>query len=354
VALGRPHARRLDPVARVKVETELIHVLLHPGIGLRDPGELGSALTELCAEAQRLGLDAELTTGLLLLGRVYHWGWGDLPRARALMQRAVTLIENSRGPDVEPLLEGARCLAYIELDMPRTARLFDELAMMQALVERSAEYQWGRGLVEAWRGRVDAARDGLTRAVELATLSTDHWMTFECTARLALLELEAGADETAGRLCAQLGPLAEKLGEGSERAYAEGVCAVHATVTGVPDGEQQLDHAVAGLERIDARFLVADFLGIAAERLYRGGCSDRARARAETARAVADDAGRLFEIARAHAVLACIAADRGDGRTAHRHLEAVSAASGNLPSHVEALRQDAERLTAAIGGGQGS
>jgi tetratricopeptide (TPR) repeat protein len=354
VALGRSHARRLDPAARVKAETELIHVLLHPGIRLRDPGELRQALTEVCAEAQRLGLDAELSTGLFLLARAYHWGWGDMPRARALLQRAVTVIESSRGPNIEPLLEGARCLAYLEIDMPRTARLFDELGALQALVERSAQYQWGRGLVEAWRGRIDAARDGLTSAIELASSSTDHWMTFECTARLALFELEAGADEAAGRLCAELAPLAEKLGEGSERAYAAAVSAVHSTVVGTPDGEERLDGAVAGLERIDARFLVPDLMGIVAERLYRAGCLDRAHRRAEAARAVADDVVRPFESARAHAVLACVAAARGDGDDARRHLQAVAAASGSLPNHVEALREEAERLTAALGHDPGS
>ena len=353
VALGRSHAGRLDPIARVQAELELIHVLLHPGIRLRDPGELRQNLTEVCAQAQRLGLDTELSTGLFLLARAYHWGWGDIPRARALLQRAVSVIENSRGPDIEPLLEGARCLAYLEIDMPRTARLFDELGALPALVERSGQYQWGRGLIEAWRGHLDAARDALTTAIDLASASTDHWMTFECTARLALLELEAGADAAAGRLCAQLGPLADKLGEGSERAYAAAVGAAQAAVVGSPGGEQQLDEAIARLERIDARFLVPDLLGIVAERLYRDGLVDRARDRAEAAPATADDVARPFEAARAHAVLACIAAERGDGGAARSHLQAVSAASGHLPRHVEGLCRDAERLTSAIGRGQG-
>jgi DNA-binding SARP family transcriptional activator len=349
VALGRSHARRLEPVARVRAEIELIHVLLHPGIRLRNPGELRHALTAVCTEAQRLGLDADLSTALLLLGRAYHWGWGDMPRARALLQRAVTVIERSRGPNIEPLLEGARCLAYLEIDMPRTARLFDELAALQTLVEGSAQFQWGRGLVEAWRGNADAARDALTTAIELARASTDHWMAFECTARLALFELEAQSDESAGRLCAQLSPLAQKLGEGSEQAYAAAVCAVHATVIGTPDGEQRLDGAIARLEQIDARFLAPDLMGIAAERLYRAGCLDRAQRRAEAARAIADDVSRPAESARAHAVLACIAAEHGDEDDARRHLEAVEAASRELPSHVERWRQEAERMTTALG-----
>jgi DNA-binding SARP family transcriptional activator len=350
VSLGRTHARRLAPAARLRTELELIHVLLHPGIRLRQPGDLGRELTDLCADAQRLGLDAELTIGLSLLARVHHWGWGDIPRARALLDRAVRLIDSSRAPSIEPLLECARCLAYLEIDMPRTAQLFDELRTLHALAEQSVQYQWGRGLVDAWRGDSDAARAALTRAIELATRSTDHWIMFECIARLVLLELEEGAVDAAGVLCAQLGPLADKLSEGSERAYAAGISAVHLIARGADDGEDLLDTAIASLERIDARFLVPDLLGLAAEHLYRAGRLDRAQRRAEAAGEIAASVGRSNECARAHALLACIAADRGRADESRRQLGQIGAADGSLPGHVAGLRQQAERLTRALGG----
>jgi len=345
VVLGRSHARRLETPARIRADLELIYFLLHPGVRLRDPGELSRELADLCAEAERLGLDAELSAGLNLLSRAYHLGMGDTPRARALMERAFRLIENSEVPDAEPLLEGARCLAYLELDMARTARLFDELSALQSLVEHSVQYQWGLGLVEAWRGDVAAARAALSAAIELATVSTDHWITFECTARLALLELEAGNADAGERLAVLLPPLAEKLGEGSERAYADGVVALHELVGGVPDGAAQLDDAVARLERIDARFLVPDLLGIAAEHLFRTGDLDAAQVRAVAAAEVADEVARPFEAARAHAVLAVIAATRGDGGGARLHLDRIPAPDA-LPRHVRGLRDEAERLTA--------
>jgi len=344
VALGRSHARRLEARARVHADLDLIYFLLHPGVRLRDPGELSRELAELCAEAERLGLDAELSAGLNLLSRAYHLGLGDTPRARVLMERAFRLIENSEVPDAEPLLEGARCLAYLELDMPRTARLFDELGALHALVEHSVQYQWGLGLVEAWRGDVDAARQALAEAIELATVSTDHWIAFECAARLALLELEAGDIEAAGRPSALLPPLAEKLGEGSERAYADGVVALHELMSGRADGAARLDDAVTRLEQIDARSLVPDLLGIAAEYLIRSGDLDGAQARATAAAHVAEEVARPFEAARAHAVLAAIAAERGDDGGARRHLESVPTAD-SLPGHVRGLRDEAERLT---------
>jgi tetratricopeptide (TPR) repeat protein len=322
---------------------ELIHVLLHPGVRLRDPGELARDLAELCAAAQRLGLESELSRGLSLLARVYHWGWGDIPRARALLQRATTLIEQAHEPNLEPLLEAARCLAYLEMDMDRTARLFDQLGGLHGLADESFQYQWGLGLVQAWRGDVGSARAALGRAADLAAARSEHWVAFECTARLALLELEAGDVDAAGPLCVQLATLASKLGEGSERPYAAAVAALYGVARRDPEGTAALDDAVTRLERIDARFLVPDILGIAAELYYRAGSLDLARELAERAMGVGDNVSRPFESARAHALLARIAMDRGDPDEARRQVGAINGTDG-LPVHVQALRRDAVAL----------
>ncbi len=347
VALGRSHARRLAATERVSTELDLIRVLLHPGVRLRNPGELTRDLTDLCAEAQRLGLDAELSGGLSLLARAYHWGWGDIPRARALMERATRLIESAREPNLEPLLEGARCLAYLEMDMGRTACLFDELAALHALAAQSIQYQWGLGLVQAWRGDVPSARAALGQAIELASVRGDHWATFECTARLALLELETGDIQAAGSLADPLAPLAAKLGEGSERPYATAISALVAVARHEHGAFADLDRAINELERIDARFLIPDLQGIAAELGYRAGDLDAARNRATLAARLADDVVRPFETARAQALLACITAQKGDLDRSGAHLRAVGDASGGLPGHVKELRQEAERLLAA-------
>jgi DNA-binding SARP family transcriptional activator len=123
VATGRQHARRLQSRQRVALDLQLVDVLLHPGLRLRDPGALSAELADLCALAQQLGMTDELSTALTLLARVHHWGWGDIARASALMertvqlmQRAVTVIDGSDAPMAEPLLQGARCLAYLEID----------------------------------------------------------------------------------------------------------------------------------------------------------------------------------------------------------------------------------------------
>ena len=264
VARGRRHARRLDARQRVVHEIRLIDVLLHPGLRLRDPGALRTELAELCALARHLGLVDELSVALTLLARVYHWGWGDIPRAGALLHRAVEVISRANQPMAEPLLQAARCLAYLEIDMPRTRALFDELARLGELAEASHQYHWGRGLVLAWSGSVDQARHELKQAIQFADARGDHWVQFECAARLALLEIEVDADAT--DLCAQLHPLAAKLGHGgSERQYARAISAL----ARLDADDEPFRSSIDELTRIDARFLTPDLLGLAAEKLYR-------------------------------------------------------------------------------------
>ena len=250
VARGRRHARRLDARQRVVHEIRLIDVLLHPGLRLRDPGALRTELAELSALARHLGLVDELSVALTLLARVYHWGWGDIPRAGALLHRAVEVISRANQPMAEPLLQAARCLAYLEIDMPRTRALFDELARLGELAEASHQYHWGRGLVLAWSGNADQARHELEQAIQFADARGDHWVQFECAARLALLEIEVDADAT--DLCAQLHPLAAKLGHGgSERQYARAISALARLDT----DDEPFRSSIDELTRIDARFL---------------------------------------------------------------------------------------------------
>jgi DNA-binding SARP family transcriptional activator len=345
VDLGRAHARNLEPGVRVPLDIQLIYVLLHPAIQLRRPGDLAADLTELCADAQRLGLTSELTTGLFLLGRSYHWGWSDIPRATMLLQRMAQVLENAREPNVEPLLEGARCLAYLEFDMERTSRLFDQLSGLSDLVESSLQYQWGLGLVRAWAGQLPEARAALGRAIELAGAHGDHWATFECTARLAVIELEAGDVDAARSHCPALGSLAAQLGtEGSEATFARAIATLADVCRHEPGAAAAFDAAVTDLERIDAGFLGPDLLGIAAEAEYRAGDPEAATTHACRAFDQARSTGRPLEAARASALLACLAAQRNAIDDAAAHLQAVPDDDGRLSGHVRALRREAQQL----------
>ena len=341
---GRTHARRLPYRQRIPIDLQLIHTLLHPALRLHDPGDLGAALTELCADAQRFDLRAELSSGLYLLARVNHWGWGDIPRARALMQRALDVLEVASGPDVEPILEGARCLAYLEIDMDRTTELFGQLAGLGDLATRSHQYQWGLGLVRAWSGDFDGARLALSQAITLAAVRDDHWAVFECSARLAVLDIDAGNIAAAEPVIAELAAAAVRLGAGgSEPTYASAIAALHRLAdTSFPSDAFLAE--IAALEAMDARFLVPDLLSSAAHLAYRNDRPHDAAAFARRAIDVAAEVDKPNEAARAHAVLACIAAARHERDTASRHVEAARAQVRSLRTDVEHLMREAERL----------
>jgi DNA-binding SARP family transcriptional activator len=348
IALGRSHARRLPPEGRVPLEIRLIHILLHPGLRLRRPGELVRDTTELCAEAQRLGDPSELTLGLHALARIYHWGWSDLPKASALMQRAMKLLEKAEEPDIEPLLEGARCLAYLEIDMERTYELFEQLRGLDDLALTSHQYQWGLGLVRAWAGQRRDAVAALEQAIDLATARSDHWATFEITARLAVLELEGGDVGDNRSRCASLASLASRLGDsGSEAAFARAITALAALTRREPEAATTFDDAVSDLERMDAGFLAPDLLGIAAESEYRAGDAAAATAHATRAFDLARSTGRSLETSRARVLLACLAAEREAVDEAEEHLQAVPVDDGQLSHHVRALRREAQGLVDA-------
>lgn len=341
---GRAHALRLPVAQRIPIDLQLIHTLLHPALRLHDPGDLGADLTELCAHAQRLQMRAELSSGLYLMARVHHWGWGDIPRARMLMQRALDVLDVASAPDVEPIFEGARCLAYLEIEMPRTTVLFEQLAGLQELATQSLQYQWGLGLVSAWNGDIDRSRTALRQAISLATERNDHWAAFECGARLALLEIDAADLDAARPLVDNLTSTAARLGPGgSEATFAAAIVALHRLAREDWAPESFLGE-LATLETIDARFLVPDLANGAALVAYRRGLLDDAAAFATRAVTVAGAVDKPHEAARGNALLACVAAARGDTEGASRHVSAAESAGHTLPASVRQLLLEAETL----------
>lgn len=347
--LGRRHAARLAPDDAIPVQVRLLQLFLHPGLRLRQPGELARELAELCAAAQRHGRESDFATALHVLARVYHLSWGDVPRARALLSRAATVLETVNGqPDLEPLLESARCLALLEMDMPRTRRIFEDLAAIGPAVVGSMRYQWGLGLVLCWAGDAAGARAALREACDLAAAGGDHWAEFECSARLAVLEVETGDARTAVELASELEPLALRLGPGgSEEAFAAAVLALARLAADDPVAASDVDAAIARLDLIDAQYLIPEVLNISAQLEYTRGDLTRARAQAGQALTLAASVDRPLESGRAHAVLACVAAREGSWEEAIGCIDAARAAGGDqLAAGAGAWVQDAERMLA--------
>ena len=328
VALGRSHAGRLAPRPECRSRLELIHVLLHPGIRLRDPGELRPDLTELCAEAQRLGLDTELSTGLHLLARAYHWGWGDIPRAG----RAAPA---GRQRDREQPRPGHRAAAR-RSPLPRLPR--DRHAPHRRALRRARCVSApGRQLrpvpvgPRAGRGLARTARRGpctpSRRAIDLAAAGHRplddvrvHGPPRPAGARSRRPDAApAGAAPSSARW-------PPSSGEGSERRLCAAAIAALRLTRRQTDGDSRSTMPSPASSASTPRFLVPDLLGIAAECRYRGGDPSTATAHAARGRmrnspttwpALGDRAGPC------RAGLHRRRAGRGD-EAAGRHLQAVA------------------------------
>jgi hypothetical protein len=108
-----------------------------------------------------------------------------------------------------------------------------------------------------------------------------------------------------------------------------------------------VDAAVARLDQIDARYLMPEVLNVSAQMLYARGERGPARAQAEQALALAVSVDRPLEAARAHAVLACVAAQDGSREDAFAHVDAAQAAgSDQLSAGARAWLRNAERMLA--------
>jgi hypothetical protein len=202
------------------------------------------------------------------------------------------------------------------------------------------------GLVRAWNGDVEGARGALRDAISLGAAQDDHWAVFECSARLLLMEADVGDPGHARPLLPELAHAAARLGTGgSETRFASAIVALHRLMVEPSEMDAFLSEVTA-LEAIDARFLVPELLGIAAQLALRRADLDKASTLARRALDIAGTVDKPNEAARAHAILACVAAGRKDAGGVMAHIRAARA-SASMPVHVENLLREAARLADA-------
>ncbi|HXJ19536.1 MAG TPA: AAA family ATPase [Polyangia bacterium] len=319
VELGQRHAARLADASRIRGQMQLYAILVHPGLKLHHPGPLGAQIADLCTEAADAGLTAECSLGFKLIAQLHHHAFGDVPRARAAIRRAVEVFDSLPAePNLEPLTDGAYCLAYLEIDMRRTRALFDDLARLRG-VEGLLGFQWGIGLISLWEGELDRARQALRSANTLAMRAKKTWAEFDTLAAIATVELEAREHDRVLALSPELERLADKLGEsGNEGPFARSLAALARLESGDEEGAGELDGAIQALERVDSRYHLAYVLNTAAQIAFRRGMLAEARRRSEAAKRAADAVERIGESRRAELVLAAIEAREGRPEPARR------------------------------------
>jgi tetratricopeptide (TPR) repeat protein len=292
--------------------------------------EIESDLTRAILEAQSAGLRREVTAGWELLSEL-HEEIGDMASAH----QTVALSEQaSRDTDPETkaraIARAGRCLAQLEKDMPHAKELLEEAVTLSAPLKLDLpDISLGLGLIRYQEGEHDVSERLLEGGFAGAARQQNHWLASESLSRLVMLLLERGRFERATERCADLEPLAAKLGDGSELPFAHTLSALAKVARGDEDGAGAIERALAGLRAIDTKGHLAYALNFLANLDLFAGDLPRAKARAEEALQAAEAVGRRTEVARARTVLGHIAYRTGT----------VAGASAQL----DALRDDIDR-----------
>ena len=162
----------------------------------------------------------------------------------------------------------------------------------------------------------------------MAAEQGNHWAWFECLSRLSMLDLAGGNLAAVEERNSQLCDVAEKLGEGSERAWAATLLALARRQAG--DNGARLEEALTELRAADSK-------GLLACALVEAGCQDLANGhtaeainRADEALAAADDVGRFHQYDRAMMLKARAALLSADEETTEQYLQWLATRIRNL------------------------
>jgi DNA-binding SARP family transcriptional activator len=323
---GRQRLDRLAPQIRIPLHLGLLRLSVEAGMWRTCARELESELTRAVAEAQSVGLSAEVARGWELLSEV-HEELGDFRKA----QKSIVLSERA-SRDTDPatraraIARAGRCLAQFEREIPRAEALLEEATQLCTSIRVDLpDISMGLGLIEYQRGDYESAERLLEKGWKTAELLPDHWLAYESLSRLVMLLLERGSADVALSRCSELEPLAKKLGEGSEVPFAATLKALARLALGVPEAPGEVDRALDSLRAIDTKGHLAYASNFVADIEIASGALDRAKRRAEEALTAAEVIGRRTEVARARSLLSRIALMSGDIDSARAHIEAVRA-----------------------------
>jgi hypothetical protein len=246
----------------------------------------------------------------------------------------------------------AACLAVIQRDLGRARELLQEAQRMAgAVVPRIhiGSIETGLGILALWDGDADAAREHLSRGLELVRRERDRYYECKCLMYLTRLELEQERPERALVYCNELMPVASRMGEGNEGPFAAALQALAERALGSPEADTRLNEALDALDQVDAQAARAYALNAAALLDVRAGCFSSAHARAEHALEAARRVGRKTEVALARVVLSEVARCTGDGPAARAHVETVLANVSD-PDALDARTYRAlKRITEELG-----
>jgi len=314
---GLDHAQHLPVMVRVPLQMQLLRSLtVNPEVRARRRRPLEAQLSRLVVDAEGAGLDDQVALGLHLRS-IIVFEHGEFAAAHALTVQA-SGIERAREPAAAAHHLGsmARCLALIERDMGRVRTLLEEAHGTLAKVAPDVsdldrlELEWAQALFFHFTGQSVAAAAGLEKVAVLAVRHGLRWEQCDVLARLVILDLEGGRYAEAKQRCDVLLPVASRMEEGSELPAARALQALAGYALGEAHAAEDLETALASLEAVDAKGMLAFTLVFASERDLAAGRRSLAVSRARRALAAALAVGRESQAALARAVLVTAALAR--------------------------------------------
>jgi DNA-binding SARP family transcriptional activator len=221
-----------------------------------------------------------------------RWAQGSWSDARMDSLHA-ELISRSASEEerVSALGEAARCLTMLERDLEvAQALVLEGQALSHRLGMDSDAIADARGLLAAYRGDHEEARESFVQARLLARRSGHRLEEFLALSHLVILELEQENWEGVSRHCEEMSTLAERIRPGSEQPFAAAVRELCRYISGRSNSLEALESALQALRFADSKHHISIVcLSAAGLFLQRG---DLARARQLAAEAL-DVAGQL-------------------------------------------------------------
>src|SRR5262249_28480186 len=145
-----------------------------------------------------------------------HWFRGDFAGATETTLKSADAGRTAADPATTARTLGhtGRCLAMLGHHMDRAWRLLHEaFGLAREVGLEIPGITLGLGILHHHLGHDDEAVRTLLEAHESAARQGDHWIDWECFARLVLVELERKRPDDALGHCQSLAALAEKMGQ---------------------------------------------------------------------------------------------------------------------------------------------
>jgi hypothetical protein len=264
---GIQHSQRLDSSSRVRLQIRLLKCYILAGVTKEQIPQLEATLNQLIIETIALNLKDEEAIALEVLMALSY----DYDNLTSVHQHSLQAAERVRLASsavmARTLAHSGWCLAEIERDMDRAEALLLEAQLLATRVGLEiGDISCGLGCVRRHAADFAGAHLLLEQAWHMAQVEQDHWRECACLSYLAMVELEADHPLRAVAYSTELAIVATKIsGDGSEGAMAAALTALANYQLQQPEADAALGQAIATLQQVDAKRMLAYVLTGAAE-----------------------------------------------------------------------------------------